>query len=355
MNVIISLLAVIVLSIIAYVGVEGAGLRVLFGVIIPYAAVLTFFIGMVYRVVDWAKSPVPFRIPTTAGQEKSLPWIKYQPIENPSTGFGAFIRMAIEVLTFRSLFRNMKLDFREGPKIRYSSEKFLWLFAILFHYSFLVTLLRHVRFFTDPIPGWVQLLEQADSMFKIEVMTPFFEVGLPALLLSGLVLGGMATLLLVRRLWIPQVRYISLPADYFPLLLIIGIALTGILQRYVLRVDVVSIKELTMGLATLSPSIPDGVSGMFYVHLFLVSVLFAYFPFSKLVHMGGVFLSPTRNLANNSRAVRHINPWMTEPVKYHTYEAYEDDFRELMVEAGLPVDKPLEPQEESADDQGEKE
>lgn len=355
MNVIISLLAVIVLGVIAYVGVEGAGLRVLFGVIIPYAAVLTFFVGMVYRVIDWAKSPVPFRIPTTAGQEKSMSWIKPQPIENPSTRGGAVVRMILEVALFRSLFRNMKLDFRQGPKVRYSSEKFLWLFAILFHYSFLVTLLRHLRFFTDPIPAWVVGLESIDSMFKVEVMTPVIEIGLPALLLSGLVLGGMATLLLVRRLWIPQVRYISLPADYFPLWLIIGIAITGILMRYVIRVDVVGIKELTMGLATLSPALPEGVSGWFFVHMFLVSVLFAYFPFSKLTHMAGVFLSPTRNLVNNSRAVRHVNPWMTEPVKYHTYAAYEDDFRELMVEAGLPVDKELEPEDESADDKGEKE
>lgn len=353
MNVIISLLAVIVLGVIAYVGVEGAGLRVLFGVIVPYAAVLTFFVGMVYRVIDWAKSPVPFCIPTTAGQQKTLSWIKPQCVDNPSTTGGVVVRMIMEVALFRSLFRNMKLDFREGPKVRYSSEKFLWLFAILFHYSFLVTLLRHLRFFTDPIPSWVLGIEAIDSLFKVEVMTPILEVGLPAVLMSGLVLGGAATLLLVRRLWIPQVRYISLAADYFPLFLILGIAVTGILMRYVIRVDVVSIKELTMGLAMLHPVLPkDGyISGWFFVHLFLVCTLFAYFPFSKLVHAGGIFLSPTRNLPNNSRAVRHVNPWMTEPVKYHTYEAYENDFRELMVEAGLPVDKELEP----ADDQGEKE
>jgi nitrate reductase gamma subunit len=67
-------------------------------------------------------------------------------------------------------------------------------------------------------------------------------------------------------------------------------------------------------------------------------VLFAYFPFSKLMHLGGVFLSPTRNLPNDSREARHINPW-NYPVKVHTYEAYEDDFREKMIEAGLPVEK----------------
>ena len=70
------------------------------------------------------------------------------------------------------------------------------------------------------------------------------------------------------------------------------------------------------------------------------------FPFSKLMHMGGVFLSPTRNLANNNRAVRHINPW-DYPVHVHTYEEYEDEFREKMVEVGIPVDKMPEPQGEN--------
>ncbi len=33
-----------------------------------------------------------------------------------------------------------------------------------------------------------------------------------------------------------------------------------------------------------------------------------------------------------------MNPW-NPPKKYRTYAEYEDEFRELMEEAGLPVDK----------------
>jgi nitrate reductase gamma subunit len=93
-----------------------------------------------------------------------------------------------------------------------------------------------------------------------------------------------------------------------------------------------------MGLVTFSPTIPGGIGPVFFIHLFLLCILFAYFPFSKLVHMAGVFMSPTRNLANNSRAKRHINPW-NYPVHVHTYAEYEDDFREKMKKAGLPVEK----------------
>ncbi|MFA5111312.1 MAG: menaquinol oxidoreductase, partial [Desulfobaccales bacterium] len=80
------------------------------------------------------------------------------------------------------------------------------------------------------------------------------------------------------------------------------------------------------------------ISPLFYVHLFLVCVLFAYFPFSKLMHAPGVFMSPSRNLISNNRWVLHVNPW-NYPVKFHTYAEYEDRFREPMIEAGIPVDK----------------
>ena len=120
--------------------------------------------------------------------------------------------------------------------------------------------------------------------------------------------------------------------------MIFGIALSGILMRYVTKIEVAAAKELTMGLVTFHPTIPQGVGAIFYVHVFLVSVLLAYFPFSKLMHLGGVFLSPTRNLKTDTRAARHINPW-NYPVKVHTYEEYEEEFRDKMIEAGLPVEK----------------
>ena len=324
-----SLISVIVLILIAYVGVEAAGLQILFGIIIPYIAVLIFIVGFAYRVMDWASSPVPFRIPTTCGQQKSLPWIKQNKIDNPFTTGGVIIRMALEILFFRSLFRNTRMALNEGPKVSYVWEKWLWLAALAFHYSFLTVLIRHLRFFLEPVPVCLQWLEKIDG---------FFQIGLPGLFISGAVLLAAVTFLFLRRIYLPQMRYISLAADFFPLFLIISIAITGILMRYFTKVDVVGIKELAMGLASFHPAIPEGIGAIFYIHLFLVSILFIYFPFSKLMHMPGVFMSPTRNLPNNTRAKMHINPW-NYPVKVHTYEEYEDEFREKMREAGLPLEK----------------
>jgi nitrate reductase gamma subunit len=336
-GIVISSVAVLILVLIPWVGVGALNLYWLFGIAIPYVALIFFFGGMIIRVLRWARSPVPFRIPTTAGQQWSLPWIKSNWIDNPKDNKGVVLRMAFEVLTFRSLFRNTKLLFKSGPKIGYEWEKWLWVAALAFHYSFLVVLLRHLRFFMEPIPFFVTLIEKVDGFLQVGI-APIIGYMLPEIRISGFVLLAAATFLVLRRIFIPQMRYISLPTDYFPLFLISMIAITGILMRYILKLDIVSVKELAMGLVTFHPKIPEGIGVLFYIHLFLVSVLFAYFPFSKLVHLAGVFLSPTRNLSNNSRFVRHINPW-NYPVKTHTYEEYEDEFRDKMVEAGIPVEK----------------
>ncbi|OQY06825.1 MAG: menaquinol oxidoreductase [Desulfobacteraceae bacterium 4572_123] len=324
-----SLIAVIVLFLLAYVGVETAGLQVVFGIIIPYMAVLTFIIGFVYRVMGWARSPVPFPIPTTCGQHKSLPWLKQNKIDNPSGTLGVIARMALEILCFRSLFRNIRMGTNKDGQISYHLEIWLWLSALVFHYSFLVVITRHLRFFTEPVPLPITLIEKLDA---------FFQVGLPVFYMSGFALLAALLFLLARRLFIAQVKYISLAADFFPLFLLIGITFTGLMMRYLTKTDIVGIKELAMGLATFHPTIPGGISWLFYVHLFFVSTLLIYFPFSKLMHLGGIFLSPTRNLTTDTRARRHVNPW-NYPVAVHTYEEYEDEFREKMVEAGLPVDK----------------
>jgi nitrate reductase gamma subunit len=329
MKALFSFIVVLLLVLVAYAGVAVANQQFLFGVIIPYAAVATFIIFMVYRILKWGSSPVPFRIPTTCGQQKSLPWIKQSKLENPSGLLGVAGRMALEVLFFRSLFRNLKTQLNDGARLTYGEAKWLWAAGLAFHWSFFWILVRHLRFFTETVPVPVQLFEGLDS---------FLQIGTPLLYMTDVVLLASVTYLFIRRVGMPQVRYISLIADYFPLFLILAIATTGVLMRYFYKTDIVSVKMFTMSLVSFSPAIPKGIGVLFFIHLFLLCTLFAYFPFSKLVHMAGVFMSPTRNLANTSREKRHINPW-NYPVHVHTYDEYENDFRDKMKGAGLPVEK----------------
>ena len=335
MNFLFALVAIAVLIFLPILGVN-VGLEMVFGVIIPYLALAIFVVGFVVKVFGWASSAVPFRITTTSGQGKSLPWVKRAPLDSPSNGWETFWRMVFEIVFFRSLFRNTVSELKED-RVVHGSTKWLWLAGIVFHYSFLVIVLRHINYFVTPTPGFVTILQNVDG---------FMQIGLPILYMTDVFFLAAVGYLFLRRIGLPQIRYLSLAADYFPLFLLLAIGTTGVLMRYFIKVDIVSVKELAVGLFSLSPAVPAGINPLFYIHFFLVFVLVMYFPFSKLMHMGGVFLSPTRNLPNNNRAVRHVNPW-DYPVHVHTYEEYEDEFRNVMKAAGLPLDRDPEKAETS--------
>jgi len=228
-------------------------------VIVAYVVVAVFVAGIATRVYAWAATPVPLKIPTTPA---------------PKTYPGVTVRVLGEVLVFSSLFR---------------ADKLLWVGAWAFHAGLVLIILRHLRYFLYPVPDWVMFMQ-----------TPGVWTGylfpLPILYL------------LARRLTFRRVIYVSILPDYFVLALLGCIAGTGILMRYVARVYLVDVKAFILGLLTLDPVSPPA-SPYFWAHILLVCVLLAYFPFSKLMHAPGVFFSPTRNSRNNSRSVRHVNPW----------------------------------------------
>lgn len=237
--------------------------------------------------------------------------------------------MALEVLLFRSLFRNDRAELVGPGRALYRGVRLLWLGGLIFHWSLLVILLRHLKLFFEPVPVFITVLQNLDGLFLVST---------PTLLMTDVFILASLVYLFLRRIIDPQIRYISLFSDYFPLVLLLGIAISGLLMRHFFRVDLLEVKRVALGILSFNPFVPKGLGVIFYVHLFLVSILLAYFPFSKLMHMGGVFMSPTRNLRNDSRAKRHINPW-SYPVKVHTYGEWEDEFKDGIKEAGLPLEK----------------
>jgi nitrate reductase gamma subunit len=323
-----SFVAILLLTLLAAAITASRTAGIVLTMVVPYIVFAVFLIGFVYRIVRWAKAPVPFRIPTTCGQEKSLPWVKNNPVENPIRTWGVIGRMAAEIFLFRSLFRNSKTELIGGRPV-YGSAKWLWFFGLMFHISLLVVILRHLRFFTEPVISLATGLSALDG---------FLEIGIPTLYISDVTLFAGLTFLFLRRVVVPQTRYIALFTDYFALLLLAAVAATGLLMRYFFPVDLHELKTMTMGWVTFSPVLSKGDSFLLYAHLFFVFTLLAWLPFSKLMHMGGIFLSPTRNMANNNRIRRHANPW-NAPVKVHSYEEYENEFREQMKTSCLPVEK----------------
>lgn len=184
--------------------------------------------------------------------------------------------MALEIFLFRSLFRNTNVDICQKRPV-YGSAKWLWFFGLLFHWSLFFILLRHLRFFVQPIAPFINALAAFDGLF---------ETGALTLCLSDLFFLKAATALFLRRVVLVRVRYISLPQDYFPLLLLLCTAGSGILMRHFYKINLIKVKELATGWVSFSPAIKEGIGPLFYIHLLLVCTLLAWFPFSKLMHRG---------------------------------------------------------------------
>jgi nitrate reductase gamma subunit len=224
-----------------------------------YAATAMLVGGLVVKINRYARTPAPLKIPTTPA---------------PTTTGGVVFRMAREVALFESLFK---------------SNKWIWLFGWLFHVSLLLVILRHLRYFIDPVWFWVVWAQ------------PFGKYAGFAMVAG---LGG----LWARRFLVDRVRYISTPSDHLMLMLLIGIGLSGLGMSFVAHTDIVSVKDFFLGLMVfdLKPLPTDPV---LLVHLSLVALLMVIFPISKLLHAPGIFFSPTRNQTDDSRERRHLAPW----------------------------------------------
>ena len=221
-----------------------------------YFAALVLIIGLGLRIRLYARTPAPLRIPTTPA---------------PLTAAGVVGRMFFEVTLFRSLFK---------------SNKWIWIFGWLFHAALLLVLLRHLRYFTDPVWSWVALLQPLGA-YAAFVM-----------------IAGLAGLW-ARRFLVDRVRYISSPSDHLMLALLIAIGLSGLGMKYIAATDIVAVKAFFLGLMYFDWQPMPG-DPLLMLHLVLVAVLMIIFPFSKLLHAPGMFFAPTRNQADNPREKRHL-------------------------------------------------
>jgi nitrate reductase gamma subunit len=224
-----------------------------------YAATAMLVVGVALKIRSYARTPAPLLIPTTPA---------------PTTAGGVVLRMTREVVLFESLFK---------------SSKWTWIFGWLFHASLLLVLLRHVRYFQEPV--WAPI-----------VFIQFFGTYAGLTMVAGL--AG----LWARRFLVDRVRYISTPSDHLHLALLILIGLSGLMMRFVQHTDVVAVKAFMLGLMRLDIQ-PLPTDPVLLVHLSLVIVLMIVFPISKLLHAPGLFFSPSRNQIDNPRDARHQAAW----------------------------------------------
>jgi nitrate reductase gamma subunit len=233
-------------------------MSILFAILF-YLATLLLVVGLFYRIGIYAHTPAPLKIPTTPA---------------PTTTGGVVLRMTREVVFFESLFK---------------ANLWTWGLGMMFHASLALVIMRHLRYFTEPVWDWVAFIQ------------PF---GMYAGITMLLGLCG----LWARRLFVERIRYISTPSDHLMLLLLIGIAASGLLMKFIAHTDVIAVKGYFLGLMHLDIQVlPADL--LLVVHLSLVLSLLVAFPFSKLLHAPGVFFSPTRNQKDDPREHRHLSAW----------------------------------------------
>jgi len=224
-----------------------------------YLATVVLLAGVALKIADYARTPAPLLIPLTPA---------------PTTQGGVVLRMFREAALFESLFK---------------SNLWLWALGWLFHVGLALVLVRHLRYFTEPVWSWVAVLQ-------------------PFGLYAGFAMAAGLAGLWARRIFLERIRYISTPSDHLMLILLLGIAASGLMMKFVFHTDIIGVKEFFLGLMLFDPQ-PLPADGPLYVHLTLVAALMLVFPFSKLLHAPGVFFSPTRNQVDNPREARHLSPW----------------------------------------------
>lgn len=233
--------------------------------VLAYLGITVFLGGVIYRFWVWLKTPVPLRIVLTPA---------------PKTTLGVGKRLAGDILLFPPLFQ---------------ADRLLWILGWSFHFLLLLVIFRHLRFFFYPVPSWIETM-QAPGLYA------GYFLPLP---LAGL---------LIRRLITERGLYLSIGGDYFALLLLLAISLSGLLLAKFFRVYLVDVKAMIIGLMHFQP-VPFSSPWLFTLHFLLVFILIIYFPFSKLMHSGGIFLSSTHNQrANFEKPFR--NSW-DYPVTYN--------------------------------------
>jgi len=220
------------------------------GVFLPYLTVVVFLVGIVYRIRKWNKAAV--------GKMTLFP--------APATASEKWKQILKEVLVFRQLF---------------AGNTSLWAGTWVFHAALILILIGHSRVVTDFPWLWTALgmsNANVDSMSNIVVGA------------AGVVILAMGIYLLFRRLTMQRVREISDTDDYVSLCLILAIIITGDILRFGTHFDLNQTREYFAGLVTFQAvTVPS--NPYFLLHFFLGQVLIMWIPFSKFLHIPGVFYS----------------------------------------------------------------
>jgi nitrate reductase gamma subunit len=195
-------------------------------VIIAYLVYAAFWVRLSVHTFVWLKSARQLPPYHAAAGKRSLV---------------AFVSSALDIIFFRRLF---------------ASNKVLWLGSWAFHTAFVFVVLRHLRYFLNPVPDCIWCVQ------------PF---GIAA----GYVLAFSLLYVVIART-VARVKYVSYQ-NYVILGLLFFISATGLLMRNFFRPDLIDVKSFVMGIVAFRPSpLPDNF--FFIAHFSFVLLLIPYLP-----------------------------------------------------------------------------
>ncbi|KAF1085981.1 Respiratory nitrate reductase 2 gamma chain [Sporotomaculum syntrophicum] len=232
-------------------------MKLLIGQILPYFTVTIFILGMLYRLGRWAGARIVHNITLS-------PWLQ--------TKGQVVLRVGTEAFLFRNLF---------------IYDKALWAGALLMHFALFNILVGHLVGFG--------FLGTQFTLIPVLGITPELSLEMSNLFgaIFGIVLFVALLYLLYRRLAKEAVKLVNKPSDNLWLLYLLVLVGIGNIMRFVpdYHIEYILVRDYITALILFRPVVHMELlnNGFFLVHLLLVQILLIVFPFSKLMHVFGMF------------------------------------------------------------------
>ncbi len=218
-----------------------------------YGAVAVFVLGMSYRVYQWVRAP------------RSR--VKTGVFPKAKTSGARWLSVAKDSFIFPQAI---------------TSDRWMWIFTILFHLGLLGAFVGHLRLIHELTP--------LARLFGTKGMAQLSLLGGGVM---GIVLIVALVYYLLRRLTFPY-KEMSILEDYLLLILLILIVVMGNHMRFIGDVQTSDYQAYVQSLLVLKPAFPatladSSIRPALVFHVLFANLLLIYFPFSKLVHVIATF------------------------------------------------------------------
>lgn len=249
--------------------------------ILMYIAYAVFFFGIIYTVVKMAKMPVHLRwdlypIPHEKGREhyggsyfEEVDWWT-KPAEVSLSS--ELKEMSKEIIFIQSMYHN---------------NRPLWIFSFPFHFGLYLSIVFVLLVFLGAFLGLFGLPVTADSTNTFARAIHYITMPFGIL---GSLLGALGALgLFISRFTRTALRRTSVRSDYFNLLLLMGVFVSGLVVWATEDISYTQLRVFITDLVSFKATAP--VSAGFFTHMVLAAAFLIYMPFTHMMHFVGKYFT----------------------------------------------------------------